>query len=250
MANASEKMASHSGPGLRPRARVRAGAIVAAAACSFAACGAGAADAIVPTGRGSIQSFVPKGYAVIAEAKADFNGDGIGDRALVIANRADPEAPRPLLLLFGEANGGFVLAARSDKAIPEAASGGAAYPDGFDGLKAERNTLLIRQEGGSSVRTSSSWRFRFQDNGWFLIGETIDTSGLNVTCPDRAAPASLQCTGYRVDTNFLTGNQIITSAYVDLVSEKDVERLLRRKAHVKPVPLADFEPRYWSDLPR
>ncbi len=199
-----------------------------------------------------IASFIPEGYAPIAKGQADFNGDGLVDVVLVVARLADPdpEADRPLLVLFRRPDGAFVLSHRSDRAIPTKGMGGTASQDGFAGLRVERNTFLIEKYGGSSVREDASWRFRFQDSDWFLIGETSGAYGEGVDCPGATPAGRRVCMGYEVDTNFLTRRQIIKIRYYDPVSAKYSTQLMRRTVRVeRHVRLGDFEPLNWAVIP-
>ena len=199
----------------------------------------------------AVESFIPTGYSPIAQEQADFNGDGRLDVVLVVASKADPDADRPLLILFRRPSGGFVLSHRSDRAIPERATGGIASPDGFAGLRVERNTFLIAEYGGSSVRSSTRWRFRFQDGDWFLIGETLRLDGAGVECLNPKLAGDRECLGYQIDTNFLTGRQIIKHDYHDLAADQDRTQMIRRTVRVeKLVRLVDFEPRPWAAIPQ
>jgi len=91
---------------------------------------------------------------------------------LVLAKKAVADADRPLLILFRDPNSGYRLSVRTDQAIPEPGSGGAAANDGFDGVKVVRNTFIISRYGGSSVRSPDAWQFRFQYSDWVLIARS------------------------------------------------------------------------------
>lgn len=130
----------------------------------------------------SPEAFIPAGYAVLHRAGADFNGDGLRDVLLVLANQADPDAGRPLLILFRDPAGGYTLSIRTDQAVPEAATGGAAANDGFDGIRLRGNTFIISRYGGSSVRHADAWQFRYQQGVWVLIGEMLAASGPGGRC--------------------------------------------------------------------
>jgi hypothetical protein len=188
---------------------------------------------------------------VLTRTAADFNGDGLQDVLLVLVKKADPEGDRPLLVLFRAAAGGYTLSIRTDRAIPEAGTGGAASNDGFDGIRVRGNTFVISRYGGSSVRHSDAWQFRYQQGEWVLIGETLEAGGPGVSCPGVPQDRTLACTGYRIDTNFLTRRQVITADYTDGLRDKEVSRVTRRTLPAgKSVRLADFEPRPLAPMPR
>jgi hypothetical protein len=215
---------------------------------------AGTAAAQPPAMAGAaptVDKFVPPGYRVLLRATADFNGDGLRDVLLVLARKGDADADRPLLILFRDPAGGYTLSIRADRAIPETAAGGAAANDGFDGVKVRGNTFVISRYGGSSVRHSDEWQFRFQEGEWVLIGEALTAAGPGVVCPGALDNQDLICTGYKIDTNFLTRRQVVTADYADVARDKDASRVVRRTLPAgRLVRLAEFEPRRWAPMPR
>ena len=205
-------------------------------------CGAlGAADGIgevsIPkTGR-RVDDFIPPGYRVCARAEADFNGDGLADVAVAVESTREGEREiRPLLVLFQRPDGGFVLSARADRAVPPPETGG-THGDGFNGLEILKNTFVIVQSGGSSTVGETRSQFRYQQGGWFLIGEKEaavgnagrECGGVTLKEPDFFSESSL-------DTNFLTGDQIESCG-----TEDGKVTRTRRKIPLKPlVPLEKF----------
>jgi hypothetical protein len=201
----------------------------------------------------TIKSFAPAGHEILEQHKADFNGDGVLDAVLVIQRRGetDPEASRPLLVLFGTDRGGFRLAARADEAIPSPSSGGVADQDGFAGLKVRGNTFFIKRYGGSTIREEDSYQFRYQAGGWYLIGETHDISTVAdfkvPDCPLISAAQKAHCVGYKVDTNLSTRQQIV-SVYLD---DSDQGVVSRRSVEIqRPVRLETFSPDWTVPVPR
>lgn len=229
--------------GLRLRAAILLAALVLAT-------GAAAQPPPVPGTAPTVDKFVPPGYRVLLRAAADFNGDGLQDVLLVLVKKADPDGNRTLLILFREAAGGYTLSIRSDQAIPETGTGGAVSNDGFDRIRVRGNTFVIARYGGSSVRHADAWQFRYQQGEWVLIGETLTAAGPGVGCPGAPDNKDLVCTGYKIDTNFLTRRQVITADYVDVARDKDASRVVRRTLPAgKLVSLAEFEPRPWAPMP-
>lgn len=124
-----------------------------------------------------IETFVPKGWRIIAKAEGDLNKDNLSDTAAVIEQEAQnlslgEAAPRKLLIVSQKDNGTYELSIQSDKAILKANEGG-VFGDPLEGLAIENNSLLIKFYGGSSERWAQTYRFRYQDNGWYLIGATL-----------------------------------------------------------------------------
>ncbi|MBC7779873.1 MAG: hypothetical protein H7125_07155 [Proteobacteria bacterium] len=198
-----------------------------------------------------LEALLPDGSTVLVRRYADFNADGVRD-AVVVAHRRDrADDPRTLVIAFGHPAGGYTLSLRSDTAIPEVATGGAAARDGFDELQVLRNTFTISRYGGSSVQHSERWQFRFQDGDWFLIGERLSTGGNRVRCPTLSprteARADETCVGYTVDSNFVTGRQQITHLFDgEATRNAVVRRALPKKALVR---LAEFSPQPWAPFP-
>ncbi|QEK11610.1 hypothetical protein FQB35_04110 [Crassaminicella thermophila] len=125
-----------------------------------------------------ISSFIPKGWEVLkkydelAIAEGDLNKDGIMDKAFVIEqnNQSEYASPRNLLIVFGNKDNTYTLSIRAEKAILLANEGG-SFGDPFEDIAIDRGSVLIKFMGGSS-RWHRYFRFRYQDNGWYLIGFT------------------------------------------------------------------------------
>jgi hypothetical protein len=132
-------------------------------------------DVLVPEGWHIVHSFEDKPQQV----DGDLNQDGISDIALVIeedrvvdAEDAEDSAPsRSLIVAFGKENLTYILSIKADKAILKADEGG-IWGDPFVGISIDRGSLLIDFYGGSSWRWYGTYRFRYQDNDWFMIGAT------------------------------------------------------------------------------
>ena len=82
----------------------------------------------------------------------------------------DSIPPRLLVILFGTEKGYF-QSERSPSALLCKYCGG-VFGDPFAGITIANNVLSIFHYGGSAWRWSIIDKFRFQNNGWFLIGET------------------------------------------------------------------------------
>ena len=120
------------------------------------------------------EDFVPAGWSVIAKAEGDLNGDGVTDTVLAIEDTKTGEAdfhPRSLLILLQNKTGDYELSIRSDTVIPHANEGG-IFGDPFSGISIEKGSVAIDAYGGSAWRWSYSYQFRYQNAGWYLIGQT------------------------------------------------------------------------------
>ena len=126
-------------------------------------------------GEKNIEAFIPEDWKLIAKVEGNLNQDNMADAAAVIEYESleSNESPvRRLLIAFQKDNGNYELSIQSDKAILRADEGG-AFGDPFNALEVNRGSLLIKFHGGSTWRWSKAYRFRYQDNGWYLIGSTL-----------------------------------------------------------------------------
>jgi hypothetical protein len=151
-----------------------------------------------------VDTFIPSGWKELGNAKGDLNKDGLEDEVVVAENvdyknedgaLCNNYCPRKLLVLLQEKNGGYKLSAESDKAILLADEGG-IWGDPYEGIKIENGFFLISFYGGSNWRWADSYRFRFQDGGWFMIGAT-----------SFGHFAGDECVDDKIDYNFLTGKK-------------------------------------------
>ena len=170
-------------------------------------------------GTKTVEEFIPKDYHEIVRAEGDLNKDGLNDIAIVVeeknktANGSECyDCRRSLLILFKTKDGGYELSIKSDKAIRLASEGG-VFGDPLDSIQVDNGSLLISFYGGSSWRWSYSYRFRYQDNGWFLIGAT-EHNYWNVS----------NCVYKTGDYNFLTNRkQEIVSSNWDNWDDQNIQ---------------------------
>lgn len=177
----------------------------------------------------SIDAFIPKGWKLIRETSGDLNKDGLEDIAGVIELVKDYEIniedapPRILFIAFKEKDV-YHLSIQTDKAILRSDMGG-VWGDPFDNISVDRGSILITFYGGSNYRWGQVFRFRFQNNGWYLIGATIYS----------------RCTGSgeesNEDYNLLTGKMIKIT--VDESGKRQEETVNRGKREL--VNLLDFD---------
>lgn len=160
----------------------------------------------VPATGATPASFTPAGYQELPDGHAagDLNADGRPDLALVLAPIAEDTVakgdgetgllPRLLLVLFAQPGGGYQLAAQGHQAVLCKGCGGQYDP--LDQLSIEKGVVVLSQQGGGSGRWGVVSRFRYQQGGFFLIGETRW---------DSRDPASECLPDTSEDTNLLTG---------------------------------------------
>ena len=139
---------------------------------------------VLPASGTKVESFVPKGWYIHEKAEGDLNKDNLPDLAVVIEadkpvknlKEADNEqTPRLLFVAFKQADGSYKLSIQSNESIMLSNEGG-VFGDPWEGLSIERGTLLVRFYGGSSSRWGYAYRWRFQENDWFMIGATYTAS--------------------------------------------------------------------------
>jgi hypothetical protein len=154
-----------------------------------------------------IHELIPDGWEIMifgdpVKAVGDLNKDGIDDIALIIeqVESDTEEAPaRALLIAFGTKNNGYTLSIIADNVVLNTDEGG-VFGDPFDDLKIERGAVVVSDYGGSNWRWYHTYRFRFQDNDWYLIGLKSGSYFNGDSMPDEADEE---------DYNLLTGDYII-----------------------------------------
>lgn len=151
------------------------------------------------------EAFVPKGWRLIKETNGDLNKDGLADIAGVLEygrpyeqGSLEEAPPRLLFLAFQDKERQYRLSIQTAKAILRADQGG-VWGDPFAGLSVNRGSILLEFYGGSNWRWAHSYRFRYQDGGWYLIGATIESFFTGTG------------EGTKEDYNLLTGMMIVTT---------------------------------------
>lgn len=138
---------------------------------------------LAPSGRDA-QTFLPNGWRLLDSATGDLNGDGRADLAFVIENDTIVSeargtgggdltmrsSPRILGIAFG-GDEGYILSAQSHRVILRAVEGG-TKGDPWAGLDITNGTLVVRFFGGSGWQWKLDYRFRYQDDDWYLVGAT------------------------------------------------------------------------------
>jgi len=133
----------------------------------------------IPVTGSSYAAFIPSGYDTLMVAKGDLNNDQLEDLALVLKSKkeddkdADPnvEPPGRLLVLLFKTADGYKTAMKLDSAILCKQCGG-VFGDPFADMTIKKNVLTINHYGGSAWRWELTHRFRYQQNDFYMIGET------------------------------------------------------------------------------
>jgi hypothetical protein len=126
----------------------------------------------------TMESFIPEGFEVLSNKKADLNGDQLEDVILILKASNEEEssdytanAPtlRPLLILLGDEAGSLTYAGRNDKVVYCVDCGG-QMGDPFSDLSVEGRFFTITHYGGSSKRWSRIVTFAYntEQSSWFL----------------------------------------------------------------------------------
>ncbi len=157
-----------------------------------------------------LNSFIPRDYDTLSVVEGDLNKDGLNDVVLALYHKMekiDPEKvnqdsipPRLLVILFNTQSG-YKQAASSASALLCKYCGG-VFGDPFAGITIERNVLTISHYGGSAWKWALDHKFRFQNNNWFLIGQTKNSFWSVEQCEKLGDFAG---TDYE-DINFVTGS--------------------------------------------
>lgn len=155
----------------------------------------------------NLYSIVPDGWHVLERtegepviAEGDLNKDSISDIATVIEKNVMEQSatPRSLLIAFGSKNNTYSVSIIAENVVMKADEGG-VWGDPFDSLSIDRGSVLVSDYGGSNWRWYNKYRFRYQNNDWFLIGITMGSYFTGTTTMENSDED---------DINLLTGDFI------------------------------------------
>ncbi len=206
------------------------------AACSVAFAQKTVLSKIPATGK-DIRSFIPEGFDTLATAAGDLNKDKIGDLVMVLGSVKENSAelsfeeidslPQRILVVLLKTASGYQLAAKTQTAILCKDCGG-VFGDPFAGITVTSGVLTVEHYGGSAWRWGYTHKFRYQQNSFYLIGETT-VSYWNVSMCDELG--EFAATEFK-DVNFLTGQYVEKK-----VSEEGCKYLVNKKGKMKVKPL-------------
>lgn len=187
----------------------------------------------------SLTSLIPEGWAILeksegapVQAIGDLNKDETDDIAVIIEKERDTEEQAPLkaiLIAFGKGNNEYTLSIVAEKAVLKADAGG-VWGDPLEGISIDRGSVLISYYGGSNHRWYETYRFRFQDQDWYLIGATLGSYHTGRTTIEHADEE---------DYNLLTGDFTVRQA-----DEHDPDQVTTTKGNrgkAELLKLKDFD---------
>lgn len=130
-----------------------------------------------------LEDFVPDGYHILAQTKGNLNHDSLQDIAAILESDVyiedlketdHKQKARIFIIIFARPLGGYSLSAQSNHCIMLSDDGG-MLGDPFQELYLENKTVCIDYYGGSIDRWAYTYKWKFQQKGWFLIGATYKT---------------------------------------------------------------------------
>ena len=190
----------------------------------------------IPKEGTSITDFIPKGYDTIRTAHGDLNKDGKEDIVMVLKDvREDKtesgseirEKNRLLLILFSTGKG-WQLAGKSGDVILCEDCGG-MHGDPFGDISVENGLVATENDLGTSDRMVLTRKFRYQDNGFYLIGRTDSYFNVNNLIDNPGEVA-----GTVTEINLVTGDQIECDVC-------DSCKVREKRSKIKTKPLIKLE---------
>lgn len=145
-------------------------------------------ESIKKTPVNRISKFISEGYSVLDSISGDLNLDTYNDLILILKKNdeektsdvIDNPEKRPLLILIGQNNGDYELAAKSNSTVYCFDCGG-MMGDPYQGVTIKNGYFSVEHYGGSAWRWSRiiTYKYSKSDNHWFLHrdgGESFHTS--------------------------------------------------------------------------
>lgn len=125
----------------------------------------------------SFSKFIPSGYSVLDSALGNLNGDNLTDAILILKKNGEEKTSdvvdnpekRPLLILTGNPDNTFTLAARNDNTVFCVDCGG-VLGDPYNGITIKNGYFSVEHYGGSSWRWARiiTYKYSEAEKGWFL----------------------------------------------------------------------------------
>jgi len=125
----------------------------------------------------NLKNFIPKGFEALEITKGDLNRDAYPDAIMVLYKRGEEKTSdvishpekRPLLVLLGQANKTYKLAAQSDNAVYCVDCGG-QMGDPFTGVTIKNGYFSVEHYGGAAERWTRIVTFKYApaNKVWFL----------------------------------------------------------------------------------
>jgi hypothetical protein len=138
----------------------------------------------------SINDFVLKGYSILDKAQGDLNQDGYPDYVVILRNNLDTVATdtaRPLLIIHGQQNGTYKLAAHSNHIVLCKSCGG-VFGDPYTGIVIKHNYFSVEFYGGSNWRWSRVITFKYDPLTQSYILHKDAGDSFNALDPEKSEP--------------------------------------------------------------
>lgn len=139
----------------------------------------------------ALKKYIPKGFDALEIAKGDLNRDAYADVILVLKKKGEEKTSdvidhpekRPLLILLGQADKSYKLAARSDNSVYCVDCGG-MMGDPFTGITIKNGYFSVEHYGGSGQRWTRIVTFKYSpaEKNWFLFKDGGDR--FHATAPE------------------------------------------------------------------
>lgn len=135
---------------------------------------------VLPQKGQTISDFIPKGYHMLHEYKGHLNEDTLMDiTAILESDREIPDLkeeghaqkPRILFVVFANPKGGYTLSVQSNESVLLSDDGG-VFGDPLQELYIQNKCVCVDYYGGSAYKWAYTYKWRYQQNDWFLIGAT------------------------------------------------------------------------------
>ncbi|MDT3401951.1 hypothetical protein [Mucilaginibacter terrae] len=131
-----------------------------------------------------LKGFVPAGYEVLDLTRGDLNKDAYPDAIMVLYKKGEEKTSdvidhpekRPLLILTGQHDKSYKLAARSNNAVYCVDCGG-MMGDPFTGITIKNGYFSVEHYGGSGWRWTRIITFKYNpaDKSWYLFKDGGDS---------------------------------------------------------------------------
>jgi len=163
---------------------------------------------VLPDDGASMEEFIPSGWSVLAVDSGDLDKDMTIDIALVLeyndSIRVDDNVlaqPRVFAILFRNNKNGYDLALQSDSLIPMNDQWNMEDPFNENCLSIKKGVLELNfsvfHTAGSWCTTGYSYKFRYQNGEFLLIGADFSTFWRNGANPSA-----------EYSYNFITGKKL------------------------------------------
>lgn len=124
-----------------------------------------------------VNSFIPQGYTLLDSTSGNLNLDAFPDMVLVLKSEEEdktigPDSAtilRPLLILEGQANGNYQLAAQNNNSVFCHNCGG-AMGDPYQGITIKDGYFSVEHMGGSALRWTRIITYKYSpaEKYWLL----------------------------------------------------------------------------------